>query len=94
MQWIVIARDGTDPGAPARRQAVRGAHLEGIAPRVEAGGVLLGGALLDDDGGMVGSVIVFEAEDEAEARRLVDSDVYAREGVWVSYELHPFRRAV
>ena len=31
MQFVVIARDGTDPDAVARRQAVRPHHLDGIS---------------------------------------------------------------
>ena len=56
MQFVVIARDGTDVDAVMRRQAVRPHHLEGIEPLVDAGNVLTGGAILDDDGSMRGSV--------------------------------------
>jgi hypothetical protein len=31
MQWLIIARDGTDAEAPQRRQAARPAHLENAA---------------------------------------------------------------
>ena len=54
----------------------------------------LGGALLGSDGGMVGSAMVFEAEDEEALLALLRSDVYHRGGVWQSYEVFPFRRAV
>ena len=43
---------------------------------------------------MIGSALVLEAEDEVAARRLLEADVYHREGVWRSYEVYPFRRAV
>ncbi len=33
MQFVVIARDGTDPEAPARRQAARDAHLAGATAK-------------------------------------------------------------
>ena len=46
MRYAVIARDGTDPEAKARRLAVRPAHLERVAPFVERGRVLIGGAIL------------------------------------------------
>jgi hypothetical protein len=35
MQFVIIARDGIDPEALTRRQALRPAHLEGIRPFVE-----------------------------------------------------------
>ena len=69
MRYIVIARDGTDPEAKARRLAVRPAHLERVAPFVERGRVLIGGAILDDAGDMVGSVLLtdFSGREEVEA---------------------------
>lgn len=50
MRYIVIARDGTDTEAKARRLAARPAHLERVGPFVERGRVLLGGAILDEAG--------------------------------------------
>jgi uncharacterized protein len=94
MLYLVIARDGTDVDAPARRQAVRERHLEGARALAERGTLHLGGAILDDAGGMIGSALVVEAADEAAVRALLASDVYARHGVWRDYEIHPFARAV
>ncbi|MDF1522278.1 MAG: YciI family protein [Trueperaceae bacterium] len=94
MLYLVIAKDGTDPEAPARRQQVREAHLVGARKLAEAGTMHLGGALLDDAGAMIGSAIILEADDEAAARALLEADIYHRGGVWRSYEIYPFRRAV
>jgi uncharacterized protein YciI len=94
MLFLVIAKDGTDAEAPARRQRVRERHLEGARTLAERGTLQVGGALLDPEGGMIGSALVIEAEDEAAARVLLEADVYHREGVWRSYEVYPFRRAV
>jgi uncharacterized protein len=94
MLFLVIAWDGADAEAPARRQRVRATHLEGARALAADGVMHLGGALLDPEGGMIGSALVLEAEDEAAARRLLEADVYHREGVWRSYEVYPFRRAV
>src|SRR5579864_8069753 len=60
MQWLVIARDGTDPEAPERRARHRPAHLEGAARLQAAGHLLMGGAILDDSGRMIGSAAVAE----------------------------------
>jgi len=43
---------------------------------------------------MIGSALLLEAEDEAAARVLLEADVDHRGGVWRSYEVYPFRRAV
>src|SRR4051794_41397260 len=64
-QFLVIAHDGTDAEAPARRQAVRAAHLEGVRPMVERGEIVVGGALLDEAGGMAGSAVIVDMPDRA-----------------------------
>lgn len=94
MTYLVIAKDGRDADAPARRARVRERHLEAIRPLVEAGRVPLGGALLDDAGTMIGSAMLLEADSEEEVRALVERDIYTREGVWVEVEIHPFRQTV
>jgi uncharacterized protein len=93
MLWLIIARDGTDADAPARRQAVRERHLQEIRPHVAAGTVTYAAAMLDASGAMRGSMLVLEAPDEATARALIDGDVYTTSGVWRHYEIHPIKRA-
>ncbi len=94
MLYIALAHDGTDPEAAARRQRVRATHLEGIRPAVDSGMLQLGGAILDDAGTMIGSVLLVEAESADAARDFIDNDIYSREGVWQSVEIYPFQRAV
>ncbi len=76
MQFVVIARDGTDPDAVARRQAVRPTHLDGIQPLVDAGHILAGGAMLDDDGNMRGSVLLVDFPSRVELDAWIDHDPY------------------
>ncbi len=45
MQFLVVARDGTDDGASARRMAVREAHIEGAKAMAASGTMICGGAL-------------------------------------------------
>ena len=71
MRYAIIARDGTDPDAKARRLAVRPAHLERVAPFVERERVLIGGAILDEAGDMVGSVLLTDFADRAEVEAWV-----------------------
>lgn len=93
MLYVVVAHDGDDDGAQARRAAARPAHIENGTRRSEAGGLPLGGAIIGPDGNMVGSVLVIEAADEDEARAIVEGDPYTAAGVWVEYRIYPFKRA-
>ena len=58
MQFVVYAHDY--PDAWERRLEVRESHLEGVRRMKSEGSFVLGGALLDDAGGMVGSMMLVE----------------------------------
>ena len=94
MLFIVIAKDGTDEGAGKRRRKVREDHLKAVKPAVENGFLQLGGALLDPTGDMIGSVMLFDAATEEEVRDFVKNDVYTKSGVWQTFEIYPFKRAI
>ena len=93
-QWVIIAYDGTDAGAPARRQAVRPAHLANVAPMVESGALKAGGAILDDNGTMIGSVTIADMPDRAALDHWLATDPYVTGLVWQKIEVQPFRLAV
>jgi uncharacterized protein YciI len=93
-QYVVTAHDGTDPEAPARRIAARPAHLAGIAPMLAAGRMIAGGALLDDAGGMIGSVCIVDFPDQAGLDQWLATDPYVTGGVWQRIDVTPFRLAV
>ncbi|HLZ02915.1 MAG TPA: YciI family protein [Bradyrhizobium sp.] len=94
MQFLVLAYDGTDKDAKARRQAVRPAHFAGIGPMVECGELRAAGAILDDAGDMIGSVIFadFPTRDHLDA--WLAREPYVAEKVWQSIEVKPFRIAI
>jgi len=94
MQFLVIAKDGTDAEAPARRQAVREQHLASARPHVEKGVIIIGGAILDDEGRMIGSTLVYEVPDRAALDAIIAADPYVTGGVWRDIEIRPFRVAV
>jgi uncharacterized protein YciI len=86
---VVIALDGTDEDAPARRQAARPAHFERVRPLAEDGTLLFGGAILDaPDGGMIGSIAVTRHMDHEAARRFWAEDPYVTGDVWRQISLH------
>jgi uncharacterized protein len=93
MQWLIIARDGSDEGAPERRQAARPAHLENAARLQEQGHLLIGGALLDEDGRMIGSAAVAQFATREDLDAWLRTDPYVTGGVWQEIEVIPYRVA-
>ncbi len=86
----MIGRDGAD-GARLRDQH-REQHLAYVARLDEEGRITLAGPIRDDSGDQsVGAVIVFEAANLAEARRIVDADPYVAGGVYESVTVSPFK---
>lgn len=94
MQFVVIARDGTDAEAPQRRQKAREAHLANVGKLQGPEKMLMGGAMLDDKGTMIGSVMVFDFPDRARLEAWLKNDPYSTGGVWQSLEIKSFRVAV
>ncbi len=56
--------------------------------------MLMGGAMLDEAGTMVGSVMVFDFPDRARLEAWLKNDPYSTGGVWQSLEIKSFRVAV
>jgi uncharacterized protein YciI len=93
MQFLLIAYDGTDTGALDRRMKSRPEHLEKIADIKKVGQFLCGGAILDDAGTMIGSMILYETEDRATLDKLLENEPYIYNKVWEKIEIRPFRMA-
>ena len=94
MQFLVIAYDGKDSEAQARRAAARPAHIDGAQSLKENGNILIGGAILDEEGNMIGSSLVVEFDDRASLDAWLENDPYVTEGVWQDISVKPFRTAV
>jgi len=93
MQFLLIAHDGTDAGALDRRMKSRPEHLEKIAKVKKAGEFLCGGAILDDAGKMIGSMILYEMPDRATLDERLKEEPYIYNKVWEKVEIRPFRLA-
>jgi uncharacterized protein YciI len=93
MQFILIAYDGTDPEAQERRMKVRGEHLDKIAGLKKTGEFLSGGAILDEEGKMIGSTIIYEFPDRHSLDTKLKEEPYITGGVWKKIKIHPFRLA-
>jgi uncharacterized protein YciI len=93
MEYLLIAYDGTDPGALERRLKVREEHLKKIGLLKKNGQFIAGGAILDDDGKMIGSMIVYNFPDRKSLDASLEHEPYFNEGVWGKVEIQPFRLA-
>lgn len=92
-QYVIIAHDGTDENALERRMNIRPFHLDGAKKLKENGNFVVGGAMLDDNGKMIGSVMIVQFETEADLRHWEATEPYIVDGVWAKYEIKPFRVA-
>jgi len=88
-----MAYDGTDPDALNRRMAARPEHLEKVAGLKKNGEFLLGGAILNDEGKMIGSMIVYEFPDRKSLEERLKEEPYITGDVWQKIEIKPFRLA-
>jgi uncharacterized protein len=92
MQFIVLGFDGDDELALERRMVSREAHLAQFRERVEKGIFIFGSAILNQDGKMVGSLIVCDFPSrEALEEEWLNSEPYVVGDVWRKVEI---RRAM
>ena len=89
--FYLVAYDWTDPDAPARRQAVRPAHVERLKVAAETGAIVAGGQILDDADKVIGSVCLADFPDRAALERWVAEDPYTTHKVWQRVEIKPLR---
>lgn len=92
-QFVVIAYDGTDGDALNRRLAVREAHLENTRKLKAKGNFVEGGAMLNDQGNMIGSVVIVGFPSRNELDLWLKNDPYVTGNVWQKIEVKPFRCA-
>ncbi|MDL2294471.1 YciI family protein [Ruminococcaceae bacterium OttesenSCG-928-D13] len=90
MQFLITAYDGTDPQAPARRQAVRAEHLAGAERMYREKTLLYAAAILNDAGGMAGSAMIVDFPSrEAMQAEWLDNEPYITGDVWRKIEIVP-----
>ena len=93
MQFLLLAYDGTDAGALERRMKVRKDHFSRISLLKKEGEFLFGGAILDESGKMIGSMIVYDFPDMKSLEERLKDEPYLTGGVWEKTEIKPFRLA-
>ncbi|WP_338870883.1 YciI family protein [Spirosoma sp. SC4-14] len=93
MQYVIHAYDHTDAQALDRRMAARPAHFDFVRALKAKGQFLLGGALLDVAGNMIGSMLLLDMETEDQLTDYLKTDPYIVQGVWDKVDVKPFRKA-
>lgn len=88
-QFIVIGKDATDAEAPARRAAARDAHIAMVEAAHARGEQLMGAAMLDDDGNMIGSVMTVDFPSRTELDAWLKVEPYILQNVWQDVEIIP-----
>lgn len=86
MTFLVRGHDGTDPDAPARRQAARADHLAFLDTGKETGHLLFAVATRDGDR-VTGSTVIYDVESREELDLLLAQEPYVKAGVWVSVDI-------
>jgi uncharacterized protein len=93
LQYLIIAHDGTDNEALDRRLKVRPSHFENARELKKQNSFITGGAILDDTGKMVGSMMVMQFLTEDDLVYWMRHEPYITGNVWQSIEVKPFRLA-
>jgi len=91
VEYLAIGIDGTDEAALERRLAVRDAHLEGAQRLAERGELLSGGAILDDEGRMIGSSMHVAFSDQDTFDAWYSQEPYVTGDVWRDITVRPMR---
>ncbi|KIL68881.1 hypothetical protein M378DRAFT_71095 [Amanita muscaria Koide BX008] len=89
-KFFVYAPDRTDSTTLDKRYEVRSEHLQKIKPKIDSGVVQVAGMITDAETPAVegerkkavGSILIIEAENIEEVRKLIENDIYTTSGVW------------
>jgi uncharacterized protein len=92
-QYLITAYDYTDNGALDRRMNVRPYHLDGAKKLKETGNYVLAGAMLNEEGKMVGSVMILQFENEEGLEKWKQNEPYIAQKIWESVDIKPFKVA-
>lgn len=89
MLFALMAHD--KPGAIEIRKSNRDNHLAYID---STGVVSQAGPLLDDTGGMIGSLVILDVADMAAAQNWAENDPYAKAGLFDRVDLIQWKKVI
>ncbi len=85
VMWGTYCEDVLEKRAPYRQD-----HLEGLSAQKQAGVLITIGPTKD----LTKVFGIYEAEDEADVRRLVEADTYWKNGIWTEYDVKEWIQAL
>ncbi len=91
MTYVIHAYDY--PNSLDKRMAARSAHLDYARKLKASGQFILGGALLDEAGQMIGSMLMLTLDTDDQLQEYLRTDPYIVQGVWEKVDVKPFRQA-
>jgi uncharacterized protein YciI len=92
-QYLVTGYDFHDDAALERRMNVRPDHINGVKALKQAGSYVIGGAILNEDGKMIGSTMIVQFESEDALNSWKENEVYITRKIWETVDIQPFKVA-
>lgn len=93
MQFLILADDYKDDDALNRRLQIRKIHLQRVGEEKKAGRFIMGGAKLNEQNNMYGSMLILDLENEAAVWKWIYDDPYFTANVWKDIKVFPFKVA-
>jgi uncharacterized protein len=91
MEFAIIAYNGKDAEASARRAAALEAHRVLSKELVESGNGHWGGAICDDDGNAIGTIKIVEFDTQEEFHDYYAREPFVVQNVWDDVTVLPFK---
>lgn len=92
-QYVITAYDFTNANALERRMAARPLHFDKARELKAKNRFIKGGAILNNEGKMIGSVMLMQFEDEQDLENWKQNEPYIIHKVWETVDIKPFKVA-
>jgi uncharacterized protein len=92
-QYVIIAHDGNDADAMNRRLNTRPSHLQTARSLKEKKQFIIGGAMLNEQQQMKGSVMIVEFDNEEQLQQWMKTEPYIVNNVWKEITVSLFKVA-
>ncbi len=89
MEFLIIAKDGTDCDALSRRLTVREKHIALSDEAIQRGEQVVGAAILNEQGQMAGSAMIVDFPDREALQKWLDHEPYVTGNVWQDIQVFP-----